>query len=182
MRDKEKARSKTEKNYEYRNALRGLIFGDPKTKALCLSIIEGMLAQVDIHSAQILELQSRHEPNEARFIDKIDGEYYCGGRPLKRLNKDTLYWVVFDTVFALMPNGGFSKYITIENELKKRRIKGRKLRSLKGEDMIKRIRQNLTSEKNGFFRYAKIDNGTGDGRAIMETERGEGIKFNNARE
>ncbi len=165
-----------------RGLLHGLLYGTPQSKALYSALIESQLEMIDLHTEQIRELQSRVEPNATRIIDKLDGVFYYDGEPLKKLkNKDTLYWVIFDTVFGLMSNGGFKTYSEIEKELKGKRANGRKLPHFTGAKSQKRIRQNLTSEKNGFFRYAGIGNSTGDGRAIIETQKGKGITFNNAR-
>ena len=151
----------------------------PKTKALLGLIIDGDIDLISLHSEQIRELQRRFEPNTNRLIDKRDGIYYYGGEALKGVNEKTQYWVIFDTIFTLMPDGGFRTYTVIEKELRKRRVGGRKLSPLKGTKMIERIRHNLTSDKNGFFRYAKIPNSADEGRAIIETKKGDGIIFNN---
>ncbi len=134
-----------------------------------------------IATAPVRELESGQQPNTSRPIDKKDGDFYHEGRPIQIRGRDTLYFAVFDTVFNLMPDGGEKKYTEIEKALRRRLVRGSKIRPLKGAKMRDRIRHNLTSNKNGFFRYANISNATSEGQAIIETRKGEGIVFRNAR-
>ena len=113
------------------------------------------------------------------IIVNVNKVYYYNGDRMDIPNKDTLYFVIFDVVFELMPDGGFKKYKVIETELEKRRVRGRKIDKLTGEAAATRIRTNLTSEKNGFFRYIKIPNSATMGHPLIKTKKGEGIIFTN---
>ena len=50
---------------------------------------------------------------------------------------------------------------------------------MQGAARNKRIQNNLTDNKNGFFRYASIDNEVVGGKELIKVERTKGIRFNN---
>ena len=127
----------------------------------------------------LLSVEKKETVNIDRIIDKRSGSYYYKGNPIEISNTDTIYFIIFDVVFDLMPDGGFRTYKAIEKEMDKRRVRGHKISRLAGDKAAARIRTNLTSEKNGFFRYANISNSATMGHPLIETKKGAGITFNN---
>ncbi|MGD0328495.1 MAG: hypothetical protein ABSB00_02145 [Minisyncoccia bacterium] len=165
-----------------RHLLFDALYGTPHSKALHIAMIEARLDMVDGHERRIKELENRFKVKDNRIVDKVDKTYYYNGASISIGNRNTLYFNVFDVVFELMPDGGEKTYAEIETALRKRRIKGRKIAPKNGSDRDARIRTNLTSEQNGFFRYAKnIENSSSENRPLIEAKKGEGIIFNNTR-
>jgi hypothetical protein len=170
-----------EKKRERRHLISGMLYGTPQQKALYAAIVEAKLGMVDSHEERIQELENRFRVQKDRIVDKVDGIFYYNGNPVLIRNKDTLYFNVFDVLFELIPNGGEKSYAEIETALSKRSVKGKKIPHLTGPKRDARIRTNLTSEHNGFFRYAKnIENTSTMGHPLIDTEKGKGITFNNA--
>lgn len=108
------------------------------------------------------------------------GDFFKDGELVKIPDKDTLYYIIFDTVFNLIPKGGFVSYEDIEKSLTKRKLKRINIPSLKKQkDRNKRISNNLLANKNGFFRHSSLENEIIGGRKLLETKRGMGVTFNN---
>jgi ribosome-associated translation inhibitor RaiA len=165
---------------ERRRLIRDMLYGNPQSKALSMMIVEAKLGMVDAHEQRIQDLENRFKVKSNRIVDKVEGTYYYYGNPIEIRNKDTDYFNVFDVVFELMPNGGQKSYADIETALRKRSVRGKKIHALTNTKRDRRIRMNLTSTGNGFFRYAKnIENTSTLGHPLIDTQMGKGIIFNN---
>jgi len=113
--------------------------------------------------------------NASYYITKKDDDFYYKGQYLK-LSKKSEYYKVFCSLYAKLPGGGEIKYKELAVEIHSR------LPATKGktnEEMTKFIQDNLTGSKNGFFRYAGIPDTEDNGKPLIETMRGVGVRFNN---
>lgn len=111
------------------------------------------------------------------YITKKNDDFYYKGKYLN-LSKTAEYFQVFSALFAQIPNGGEISYNELSKEIKSRIPK---TNSKNDEGMRKFIQSNLTDSNNGFTRYAKIPKREDNGKPLIETIRGSGIRFNNMR-
>ena len=122
---------------------------------------------------------SQSKQNAYYITKDREGNYYREGKLISVPNKDTLYYILFDVVYNLISEGGLVTYEEIEKSLRKRKVKSIKITPMQGAARNKRIQNNLTDNKNGFFRYASIDNEVVGGKELIKVERTKGIRFNN---
>ena len=126
-----------------------------------------------------MEILHKYEKNTENkfYITKIDDDFYYKGQYLK-LSKKSEYYKVFCSLFARLHAGGEITYQELSKEIESRMPKAK---GKSDEEMRKLIQDNLTGQKNGFIRYAKIPATEDNGKPLIETVRTSGISFNNKR-
>lgn len=107
------------------------------------------------------------------------GLFYFNGKKVL-ISRESLQYQCFNILFENADQSGFVSYKTFENELQKI---GRPHNA--ESKTSKRVRNALTNKHNGFFFRARYENGErvknedGNGKRIVETIRGKGIRINN---
>lgn len=112
------------------------------------------------------------------YIIKGGEDFKYKGAILTEIAKDTDYYIVFNALYNLLPEGGFVDYKKLGNEVIKYIPKTKRL---KKDKLIRFIQRNLTDEHNGFLHYAGIKNSTAGGKKLIRAIRGKGIDFNNSK-
>lgn len=125
---------------------------------------------------------SNQKADKGKFLiirDK-NGNYFYNGIEIK-VDKENMYYKVFDIVFIKCNPDGDILYKDIEEQLVKRgepKSKDTKQRNT-------RIYNSIINPQQGFFRFVKLDGGKKvkeigpDGKNFFEIIRGRGIKFHN---
>ena len=132
----------------------------------------------------IFDKQPTHREKAPKSVNRLiekhqdDGDYSYNGQRII-ITKGTVYYDVFDILILHAGQEGFLSYKEIDDEL----VKRKRPRIEDAGKRDKRI-QNAISNKQGFFRHAKIGsramkNETPDGRQLVEVVRGKGLKLNN---
>lgn len=113
------------------------------------------------------------------YKDK-SGDYFLNenGKPrLLKLKKESLYFLAFDALYSLAPDGGT---VTFGNFTGKVKLEvGRKLRGKDDKEKCRIISSYLTDKSNGFLRASKIKDSTFNEKPIIECNLRTGITFNN---
>lgn len=126
------------------------------------------------------ETQMENQDNSKYIFKDINGDYYLndGHKPrLLKLGKRTKYYVAFDALYSLVPEGGivsFSDFSGVVSSIVKR-----KLMNKNDKEKCRIIRSYLTDRKNGFLRASKIGEATFNNKPMIECEPKTGITFNN---
>jgi hypothetical protein len=111
------------------------------------------------------------DANEEYFLNEINGPR------LLKLKKSALYYIAFDAIYSLIPDGGTITFNDFAGGAKMG-IK-RKLTNKDNTKKCKIIRSFLTDKSNGFLRASKIKDTTFNNKPLIECNPITGIVFNN---
>jgi hypothetical protein len=118
------------------------------------------------------------ESQKGRRLIRRDGhgEYFYDGIQIE-MNKNTLPYDLVDILFSCSDGSGFLSYSVLEKYLVERNHPQKQ----SDKTISRRVRNALT---NGLFKVAKVNgqplkNSTPDGKQLIKTMRGKGLKFNN---
>ncbi len=108
-----------------------------------------------------------------------NGDYSYGGKRIE-MNHETIYYQIFDILFTHCDQGGFLSYEDTEKELVKKDYPESQTESSRN----KRIHNAIFNRQQGLFRFAKVNgkrlqNKIPDGRKLIDSIRGKGLKLNN---
>jgi hypothetical protein len=155
-------------------------FGMPTLKVEIVGKVQEDIATMATRGKQS-GVGSKAKNNIIRLITKHedDGDYFYMDRRIN-VNRNTLYYDVFDILFLNSNSDGYLSYKGIESHLVERKhphIEDNGKRD-------KRIQNAISNEQQGFFKRAKIGssvmkNKTPDERPLVEVDRGKGLKLNN---
>lgn len=105
--------------------------------------------------------------------------YFYDGKPIE-MNKEAIYYKIFNALSLKSDQDGFLSYADIEVELVKQGLPG-----VEDDDIRnKRINNAILNKQQGLFRFAKVNGKTlknklPDGQRLIELIRGKGLKLNN---
>ncbi len=169
-----------------------------KNKDKFLKLTEAIKNDIDITLKNLKELENK-ESNSGKTTSKIiakdenhevttdnsklltkdqNGNYFYKGMGID-MNRNTIYFDVFDTLFHNCDVDGCLSYEKIEKEFIKRGWD----KSENDQERNKRIR-NAVSKSQGFFKFARVNghpikSKTPDGKQLIDKDRGVGLRLNN---
>jgi hypothetical protein len=121
----------------------------------------------------------KKQSNVHKLIEKdLRGNYFYDGT-IVEINRDTIYFNIFDIIFLYHDQDGFISYEDIEKKLRERKFEFKY-----HPERNDRIQNAITNKNQGFFHSAKINgkslkNKTLRGDKLVTIKRGEGIILNN---
>jgi len=126
------------------------------------------------------ELSGKEREDLFLITKSKDGDYYLNETSVPRLlklKKTALYFLVLETMYLLVPEGGTIKFNDFIGRAPKK-IK-EKLKKKNNREKCRIIRSYLTDKSNGFLRASKIRESTFKGKSLIECDPVIGITFNN---
>lgn len=164
---------------------------EPDVSYLVFALNETFLAQSKMRDDVAKEKKSiskkpvRQDTSRVRpellhnYVTKSEDTFYFNGTPIY-ISLGTLYREVFEIIFACHGPDGSISYEKIEQELRNREFPPRI-----GATSRSRIR-NALSTTQGLFNYARfngspLSNALPNGKMLIETVRGRGVRFNNVK-
>ena len=122
--------------------------------------------------------KNKNIPNESYFIVKDGEDYFYNNQSITTITKGTKYYIVFDNLYRMAPQGGTVKYDELGENVKKE-LNDKKINKLKSEKLVMFLQKNLTDNTNGFLKRAGIKNMGSKGKKLIGTQRGKAFEFNN---
>ncbi len=152
-------------------------------KAEIMRLIPGQVRalkkyRVEHSNKEVVNINDRTVENihEFFYIIKEGEDFKYNGKFLDKVSKDADYYIVFNTLYSLLPQGGFVGYADISKDVNKYLPKTKRISKQK---LTKLIQQNLNDKSNSFLHYAGIVNSVAGGKKLIATVRGKGFQFNN---
>ncbi len=151
-----------------------------------LELLRRIDKEIRLKNTKLARIIDTMKQGQDYLVSYTDDTFFYNRKPIIIENQKSLYFLIFQTIYNLVPFGGYVEYTEINQQITK---EGEKNISDFSE-MRKRIQNAVVSDHQGFFRYAKIrdknlikkiKNETlrkGE-KLIAPAERGKSLKFNN---
>jgi hypothetical protein len=109
-----------------------------------------------------------------KYFTKDGNDFKYEGKLIEKISKNTDYYIIFNSLYTLLPDGGSIKYTDLIKKISEYIPKTKRLK-----DPISFLQRNLSDRNNGFLHYAEIPNLISGGKRLIKTIRGYGFEFNN---
>ncbi|OHB23133.1 MAG: hypothetical protein A2939_01920 [Parcubacteria group bacterium RIFCSPLOWO2_01_FULL_48_18] len=126
------------------------------------------------------EIKALASISSGYLIDRdSNGNYFYNGKRIE-MNREAIYYKIFDALYLRGNQDGFLSYEDIENHLIKNGVSTSNTKA----ERNKRILNAITNKQQGLFRTAKVSgkgflNKTPDGGKLIDPIRGDGLRLNN---